>query len=62
MSKPSPCIEICKIDRPSGWCIGCGRTVQEIRTWSAIKPYSKNKISGELQRRMDRISERKPSS
>ncbi|MFS8136820.1 MAG: DUF1289 domain-containing protein [Thermomonas sp.] len=62
MSKPSPCTQVCKIDRPSGWCMGCGRTVQEIRDWSAMKPYARRTISADLQRRMGRINERKPSS
>ncbi|MGN6277779.1 MAG: DUF1289 domain-containing protein [Sphingomonas sp.] len=22
----SPCVEICRFDRGTGWCIGCGRT------------------------------------
>tara|TARA_B100000745_G_scaffold128158_1_gene83542 strand:- start:20 stop:205 length:186 start_codon:yes stop_codon:yes gene_type:complete len=30
----SPCIDICTIDRDSGECIGCGRTVEEVRNWA----------------------------
>ena len=30
----SPCIDICTIDRNSGECIGCGRTVEEVRNWA----------------------------
>ena len=30
----SPCIDICTIDRVSGECIGCGRTVEEVRNWT----------------------------
>lgn len=29
----SPCINICAIDRPSGLCKGCLRTIAEIRDW-----------------------------
>ncbi|MFN8828627.1 MAG: DUF1289 domain-containing protein [Labrys sp. (in: a-proteobacteria)] len=29
----SPCVAICQIDPASGFCIGCGRTSQEIGRW-----------------------------
>lgn len=29
----SPCVAICQIDPVSGYCIGCGRTSQEIGRW-----------------------------
>ena len=30
----SPCIGICQMDDDSGYCIGCGRTIEEISGWS----------------------------
>ena len=30
----SPCIGICQMDDASGYCIGCGRTIDEIAGWS----------------------------
>lgn len=30
----SPCINICKMDAPSGLCTGCLRTIDEISLWS----------------------------
>ena len=30
---PSPCISVCQIDPKTGWCIGCHRTIDEIRDW-----------------------------
>jgi len=30
---PSPCTNVCRIDRRSGWCEGCRRTVDEITRW-----------------------------
>ncbi len=30
----SPCINICKMDAPSGLCVGCFRTIDEITVWS----------------------------
>ncbi len=29
----SPCINICKLDQATGLCIGCLRSVDEIRAW-----------------------------
>jgi len=31
---PSPCINICQMDAPSGLCIGCFRTIDEITVWA----------------------------
>lgn len=33
----SPCVLICSIDRESGHCFGCGRTMDEIAYW-ALRP------------------------
>lgn len=30
---PSPCIAICQMDEDSQYCIGCHRTLDEIREW-----------------------------
>jgi predicted Fe-S protein YdhL (DUF1289 family) len=31
---PSPCVSICRMNARTGWCEGCYRTIDEIRTWS----------------------------
>ena len=34
MDEPvSPCNKICRIDRTTGWCEGCWRTLAEIAGW-----------------------------
>jgi len=40
----SPCIDICTIDRDSGECIGCGRTVEEVRNWTNFNNLKKKQI------------------
>ena len=30
---PSPCVGICKMDADKGWCLGCFRTLDELRGW-----------------------------
>ena len=32
----SPCVSICTLDRESGLCIGCLRTIKEIGAWRAM--------------------------
>ncbi|SOB88160.1 hypothetical protein SAMN06297144_3305 [Sphingomonas guangdongensis] len=31
----SPCVNVCRLDPATGWCVGCGRTGDEIARWSA---------------------------
>ena len=40
----SPCIDICTIDRDSGECIGCGRTVEEVKNWTNFDNLKKKQI------------------
>ena len=40
----SPCIDICTIDRDSGECIGCGRTVEEVRNRANFDNLKKKQI------------------
>ncbi|WP_372916415.1 DUF1289 domain-containing protein [Sandarakinorhabdus sp.] len=30
----SPCTNVCRIDRRSGWCKGCLRSIDEITGWA----------------------------
>jgi uncharacterized protein len=30
---PSCCTKVCEIDAATGWCRGCGRSLQEIGDW-----------------------------
>lgn len=32
---PSPCISVCKMDEPRHFCIGCLRSLQELRDWGS---------------------------
>ncbi|HSR73095.1 MAG TPA: DUF1289 domain-containing protein [Kiloniellales bacterium] len=48
---PSPCVEICQIDRVSGLCIGCRRTLREIGEWPTLSAEDKRALLAELERR-----------
>jgi predicted Fe-S protein YdhL (DUF1289 family) len=32
----SPCIDVCRMDRRTGLCEGCLRTIDEIAAWGAL--------------------------
>ena len=33
-SVPSPCIGVCRLDDQRAFCLGCWRTLEQIRDWS----------------------------
>ena len=54
----SPCIDICKFDKKSGWCIGCGRTKDECRFWKKESKKHLKEIKHDLPRRLKKLEER----
>lgn len=45
---PSPCVNICRIDRATGWCEGCRRTLAEIAAWGSITDAGRQAILDRL--------------
>ncbi len=35
---PSPCVQVCTLDRSGQLCLGCGRTLAEIGEWTGATP------------------------
>ena len=48
----TPCIAICSMDRASGLCAGCGRTLDEIAGWIRMTPDARRVIMAALPQRM----------
>jgi len=48
----SPCISVCQIDDATGCCIGCHRSMDEIRDWPIMTAAQKTSV-------LARIAERK---
>ncbi len=44
----SPCIDVCEIDRATGLCLGCRRTIDEIAGWTAMTSAERRRIMTEL--------------
>ena len=49
---PSPCITVCQVDDATGCCIGCYRSIDEIREWPILSADEKRAV-------LARIAERK---
>ncbi|MBU1383276.1 MAG: DUF1289 domain-containing protein [Alphaproteobacteria bacterium] len=55
MSSDSPCTDVCCFDGRTGWCVGCGRSVPEVRSWRKMPPRTRQLILRELTRRLRRL-------
>jgi predicted Fe-S protein YdhL (DUF1289 family) len=53
MPIPTPCRKICIVDPPSGLCVGCGRTLDEIARWITLTDAERAHIMAELPRRTE---------
>ncbi|MBM3487787.1 MAG: DUF1289 domain-containing protein [Alphaproteobacteria bacterium] len=52
----SPCLDICRWDSRTGWCVGCGRTRDEHDRWAKIGPFRQRTVTADLPRRMKRLA------
>ncbi len=52
----SPCVLICRVDKATGWCLGCGRTGGEIGEWSLATDARRQAILDELPGRLQKLS------
>ena len=51
MNSLSPCIKLCEIDKSTGLCKGCLRTLKEISEWIYLSQSEKEKIFVQLEAR-----------
>ncbi len=49
---PTPCINVCRIERGSRWCAGCGRTSAEIARWGATDDADREAVMAALPARL----------
>lgn len=47
MAVKSPCIDVCKFDGKTGFCIGCLRTLGETRDWKKMSDHRRHQIINE---------------
>ena len=48
---PSPCVSLCKMNRDTGFCEGCLRTIEEIVAWSGADDDYKRAVWARLRQR-----------
>ena len=54
----SPCRDVCRFDGRTGWCVACGRTLEECRGWKKAARPTLMAISADLSRRLARLAAR----
>jgi predicted Fe-S protein YdhL (DUF1289 family) len=54
----SPCIKVCVVDPASGFCIGCGRTREEIASWLDISAGERRRVMRDLPERISTLTDR----
>ncbi|MFL9914776.1 DUF1289 domain-containing protein [Paraburkholderia fungorum] len=47
MAVNSPCVDVCRIDGKSGYCVGCLRTRDEIRGWKNMTDHRRHQVINE---------------
>jgi predicted Fe-S protein YdhL (DUF1289 family) len=53
---PSPCVDICVIDDATGWCEGCGRTLDEIARWGSTGKADRDAVMAQLPGRLAELA------
>ena len=47
----TPCINICRMDEQNRFCIGCFRTLEELKRWSSMSEDQRLEIMAQLEAR-----------
>lgn len=55
MTVPSPCVDVCRLHAPTGWCEGCARTIDEIAAWGRLDDESRRRVWSQLPLRHERL-------
>lgn len=49
----TPCINVCRMDAASGWCVGCLRTIDEIAAWAQLDDAGRRAVLAAIERRRE---------
>jgi hypothetical protein len=55
MSVTSPCIDVCRFDRQTGFCFGCLRTLEEAYSWCEMTDDRRRQILDDVSRRRAKL-------
>jgi predicted Fe-S protein YdhL (DUF1289 family) len=51
----SPCRDVCSLDQSGKYCIGCGRSLDEIARWTLASEAERQSIVAALPERLERL-------
>jgi uncharacterized protein len=51
----SPCVDICDVDETCTYCIGCGRSLDEIAAWLSVSDADRRAILEQLPERLKHL-------
>jgi predicted Fe-S protein YdhL (DUF1289 family) len=55
MAVKSPCIDVCAFDGKTRLCVGCFRTLEEIREWNKMTDHRRHQVINDRARRQARL-------
>jgi predicted Fe-S protein YdhL (DUF1289 family) len=55
----TPCIKVCVVDPETGFCVGCGRTRDEIASWLILSRHERRQIMTGLPERVEALTRNK---
>ncbi|MEL6464384.1 MAG: DUF1289 domain-containing protein [Pseudomonadota bacterium] len=55
MTIASPCTGVCKLDEATGWCLGCGRTGEEMDGWRVRSEGSRQVVWEQIPERLQQL-------
>lgn len=55
-SVPSPCVQLCQLEKDTRTCTGCFRTADEIRDWIILDAEAKRHVWSQLDHRKQQLN------
>lgn len=57
---PSPCVSVCRMSEQTGLCLGCWRTIDEIRAWSTSDDATRRQLWTTIEQRASASAPARP--
>jgi hypothetical protein len=55
MAVKSPCVDVCAFDGKTGLCVGCLRTLDEVRGWKKMTDHQRHQVINDGPRRRTKL-------
>jgi predicted Fe-S protein YdhL (DUF1289 family) len=57
MAVESPCIDVCRFDGRTGWCVACLRSREEARGWKRMTDHRRRAVLAEAPKRRAKLGD-----